>query len=178
MKNSLPTKLSVSGWSWYGHYSLPIQFVGLVIVLVGCVLFVTPSNPERAAPTIGEVGGLSLLSLCLLTIAGLVLRRQRRVLTLEQYETREDAEENLRRLIALASAEGWRIGVSDPAHLQMHVPARWSDFCWGEMVSVFLEGRYVALNSICDPTKNQPSVASFGRNARNVAKVKAALQII
>ena len=178
MKSSLPTKLPVSGWNWYGHYSLPIQFAGIVLVLFGWVLFVTLSNPEHAVPTSGEIGGLGLVSACLLTIAGLVVRRQRRVLALEHYETHEDAGENFRRLIALASNEGWKIGVADPGHLQMHVPARWRDFCWGEMVSVFLERNNVALNSICDPTKSKPSIASFGRNALNVDKVKTALQII
>lgn len=178
MKSSLPTKLPVSGWTWYGHYSLPIQFAGMVLVLVGCVLFVVPSNPEHAVPTSGEIGGLGLLSVCMLAVAGLVVRRQRRVLALEHYETPEDAKENFRRLIALASKEGWRISVADPGHLRMHVPARWSDPCWGEMVSVFLERNIVALNSICDPTKSNPSVASFGRNAKNVEKVKTVLQII
>jgi hypothetical protein len=178
MKNSLPTRLSFTGWDWLNHHSFPIQLAGLVVVLVGCVLFVTPSTPENAIDSPSEWSGLGVLVVCCLGFAALVLRRQRRVLALQQYETRQDAEENRRRLLVLAKNEGWRVSVADSAHIRLHVPARWSDLCWGEMVSVFLERNWVALNSICDPTRNRPSLVSFGRNARNVHRVKVALEII
>ena len=178
MKNPLPTRLSLTGWDWLGHYGFPIQLPGLAAVMVGSVLFVIPSKPESAVDTASEWSGLAALVICFMGVAALVLKRQRRVLALQHYETRQDAEENRRRLLVLAKNEAWRVGVADSAHVRLHVPARWSDLCWGEMVSVFLDGNCVALNSICDPTKTRPSLASFGRNARNVERVKDALGII
>ena len=146
--------------------------------MIGCVLFVTPTKPEDAVDSASEWSGLGVLVVCVLGIAALVLKRQLRVLALERHETRHEAEENRRRLLLLAKKEGWRVSVADAAHVRLHVPARWNDLCWGEMVSVFLHGNWVALNSICDPTRSSPSLASFGRNARNVERVKDALEII
>jgi hypothetical protein len=177
MKASLPERLPIRGWEWLGHYGLPIQSSALAVVLIYVALFVSPVKQQSSGAI--DAGGLIVLSSVFLTIAGVVLYRQRRVLTLEHLKTKNDAEGNFRALLWLAKNEGWRVNVvGQNKHLRMHVPARWFDPCWGEMVSVLFEADEVALSSICDPTKPRPSIASFGRNARNLAKVKGALDVI
>jgi len=172
-RSMLPLKLQLRGWDWFGHYRFPIFLAAIAVTLLYCALFV-PS------PVPGETGtDLAVLAILPVVASMFIALRQRRVLGLQHYATHGDANSNFKLVVELARAEGWKPGeYQSEKFIRLHVPACWSDLCWGELVTVVFDGNDVAISSICDPTKANPSLTSWGRNAGNLEKVKHVLRII
>jgi hypothetical protein len=68
------------------------------------------------------------------------------------FQTADDAVGNYEKVMGVIEAQGWLI--SDKREGEMiaaRVRARWSDFTWGELVTVQFLGSQVAINCVGDP---------------------------
>jgi hypothetical protein len=129
----------------------------------------------------GEISspGLTLNTLLMFTVvpAGLAYGffiYQNRQLRLTRIITGHSSEEIRSIVVDVAKRNDWEVRNNrrDFMMLKTH-PTFWSG-SWGEQITLFLDGRDIWVNSICDPEK-RASVVSMGRNRENVEILAHAL---
>ena len=166
----LPDRVPLDAYGLVCYYSLPIIAGAFAFM---CVYRAVIAIPDHGVHGLGEWWGALL---CVLFAGGLTwaLRRRLRFTVLD---TAQGALENFSVIAALCEDKEWRVHRrAEGILIQARVQAQWTDFTWGELVTVMFFESKVAVNCIGDPYS--PGVGSRLDSSRVAAEMKDIAQAL
>lgn len=158
--------LHLEGMDRFTHFEpalYPIVVAGISLALTGYRW----SQDGEIGPLMSNLEFLALFTLIPTILAVVLFAYQVRQLRLKRIITVRSIDESREIVVDIAKQNNWQIRNNRKSYMRLQTePSFWSG-SWGEQITLFLDGRDIWINSICDPAK-RASIVSMGRNKQNV----------
>jgi hypothetical protein len=162
-------RLTLSRWQMFWHFSV-VPFILIMPIMSAIAIFqIEVSGSYGGARTTQKHFNLGWPWLIAASVFAVI---QYRRLSLKKVAVSLTAEEFKQSIKEVGTKLNWRMECLTSDLIIANTGFSWAS--WGERITIIRDKDFLLINSICDPD-NRPSIASWGRNRKNIKALLTAI---